>query len=363
MSEFAKVTIDGKRGLRQSIVNDISARIERRALLPGDRLPSVLQLSRSYDVSHVTIRSAILELGRRGYVISRARSGNYVAAQPVSNPATLGRQSHVPTDTLRADSAPPILIGTLAVSYQATPADAQPDDHHAHWVWSVLRGFEQAAGKYNAVTRYLNLPDPTRLHLDFPKFIGALREEKIAGLLIADVHDSPGFAEEVMQLAAIERLPIVYVSSGKTCAPPIHVYNDNVVGGEMAAKHLLSRGFQRLVFVSHVDAVWATERYNGVVKAWRKFGAFPTEQVAFWPSLDDRCHVIEIMLGEMKPAVVDAIRASVSTFDGRIGIVASNDPVARLVHDLLRERGLIIGKDYGLVGFDDEPPTRAASYY
>ncbi len=76
----------GKATLYQSVVEDITAQIERGILTPGERLPSMNALCEQYQVSDITVRAALKELGRRGLLESRRGSGFYVRAQCPQTP-------------------------------------------------------------------------------------------------------------------------------------------------------------------------------------------------------------------------------------------------------------------------------------
>ena len=60
----------------------ITAQIDSRALQPGDRLPTELQLAAAYGVSRTVVREAVHQLKSQGLVRSRQGSGVFVTAPP-----------------------------------------------------------------------------------------------------------------------------------------------------------------------------------------------------------------------------------------------------------------------------------------
>lgn len=70
---------------KQQIEADIKSLIEKGVLSPGDRLPSVRELSQRYGVSITPVNDAYSELIDSGWVESRPRSGYYVAVPPVNS--------------------------------------------------------------------------------------------------------------------------------------------------------------------------------------------------------------------------------------------------------------------------------------
>src|ERR1700674_16420 len=88
------------------IAERVSQQVARGSLRPGDRVPSLRQLSRQQRVSMSTALQAYLWLENRGYLESRPQSGFYVRA-PFS---TLIPEPHF------EDSKPqPTAIGTNAI--------------------------------------------------------------------------------------------------------------------------------------------------------------------------------------------------------------------------------------------------------
>src|SRR5918996_2315329 len=64
--------------LYEQVAGRLTDLIEKSALRPGDRLPSVRKASRQHRVSLTTVVQAYLTLENRGLVEGRPRSGFYV---------------------------------------------------------------------------------------------------------------------------------------------------------------------------------------------------------------------------------------------------------------------------------------------
>lgn len=69
---------DTKRYKYERIADDIGHLIESGAYRPGDRIPSVRQMSRARDVSITTVLQAYYLLEAQGLIVARPRSGFYV---------------------------------------------------------------------------------------------------------------------------------------------------------------------------------------------------------------------------------------------------------------------------------------------
>lgn len=67
-----------------AIVNDLRGLIQKGApgYLPGEQLPSTVDLAASYGVAHPTARRALERLSREGFVLSRPSVGHFVRHRP-----------------------------------------------------------------------------------------------------------------------------------------------------------------------------------------------------------------------------------------------------------------------------------------
>ena len=65
----------------EELAEEIAAMISTQLLLPGDKLPSVRQQHARRGVSPSTVFQAYYLLEARGMIVSRPRSGYYVAPQ------------------------------------------------------------------------------------------------------------------------------------------------------------------------------------------------------------------------------------------------------------------------------------------
>lgn len=65
--------------LYKTIENDIKEQIKNGKLLPGDKLPSEVEMMELYQASKMTVRKSISDLEQEGLIYSIQRVGNYVA--------------------------------------------------------------------------------------------------------------------------------------------------------------------------------------------------------------------------------------------------------------------------------------------
>src|SRR5579859_2777973 len=105
--------------LYRRIGEELKARIEAGEYAPGDRLPSELELARTYGVSRITSRQALDLLGAEGLLVRRQGMGSFVAARRVTQP--LVRLTDFVEDMAEAGLRPESQV--LAFAIENAPAD------------------------------------------------------------------------------------------------------------------------------------------------------------------------------------------------------------------------------------------------
>ena len=66
--------------LYQQVMDDLKGEIARGVYVAGSRIPSEMELAKSYGVGRVTVRRAIEELSRAGYLNRQQGRGTFVCA-------------------------------------------------------------------------------------------------------------------------------------------------------------------------------------------------------------------------------------------------------------------------------------------
>ena len=125
----------------------------------------------------------------------------------------------------------------------------------------------------------------------------------------------------------------------------IAVGSDNVLGGYMAAEHLLQTGRRSIAFLGDLRGIEIGERFAGARDAVAQFGGpAKLQHLAIHLSIDE-------MTGEIA-AGLDEIAGGID------GIVAASDAIALAAIRQLAERNYTVPKDIAVVGFDDLPMAR-----
>jgi putative molybdopterin biosynthesis protein len=116
--------------LYRQIAETIRSQIMQGELRPGDRLPSVREMTARWDCTVGTVQHAYQELVRQGLVTSRAGQGTHVAAKPPQHSETPMRRA---TLIHRAES---FLLEVLTAGY--APAEVEEAVRQALDRWRVV---------------------------------------------------------------------------------------------------------------------------------------------------------------------------------------------------------------------------------
>ena len=102
-------------------------RIARGVWRIGDRLPTLDDLVREFDVARVTVRQAVELLAREGLVVAQQGRGTFVIAVPVRDRwLKLETSLHALADVYRDDKPELVLIEEAAAAPTLEPADGRP---------------------------------------------------------------------------------------------------------------------------------------------------------------------------------------------------------------------------------------------
>jgi len=167
--------------------------------------------------------------------------------------------------------------------------------------------------------------------------IASMIEHGVSGLLISpdDVDGAEGL--EALRRAGIPAMQVLRRIDTRTDAFPFASL-DYATGGRRAAEHLLGRGFRRIAFVGGLENRPVTEeRMAGYLTAMAEAG-LGTVAVHGRPS---------------RAFGRDAALALHADHPGIDGVICFSDLVALGMLAGFAQRGLRVGRDLGLIGFDD----------
>lgn len=142
-----------KESRKQAVISAIRAKIDSRALVPGDRLPSVRGLAVSMKVAPATVVEAYERLVAEGMIHARRGSGYYVS-QSVLQPLTL-----MQAQTPQARAIDPLWVSRQALDAAETvlrpgcgwlPADWMPQEALSRAMRSLARADAMVLSDYGS---------------------------------------------------------------------------------------------------------------------------------------------------------------------------------------------------------------------
>jgi LacI family transcriptional regulator len=208
----------------------------------------------------------------------------------------------------------------------------------------VARGVDAVVEEHGSVLTLVDLGGDMQRQR---RHLANLEEQRVQGVLITPVDDEDPRLDELVARG----VPVVLVdrrsADGRRCSVAV----DDVLGGRLAAEHLIERGHRRLAFVAGPRAVrQVADRLQGASEAVAATAGAEPLVVVERPglSLEDGQEA-----GERLAAIDGATRPT--------AVFCANDLLALGVLQALTTAGLRIPEDVAIVGYDDIAYAAAAA--
>jgi LacI family transcriptional regulator len=179
-------------------------------------------------------------------------------------------------------------------------------------------------------------------------YLEHLQEQRVLGILITPVDP----ASAAIDVAVAKGTPLVIIDRARKSEDLCAVDVDDVLGGRLAAEHLIDMGHRRVAFVGGPLLIGQVmERYEGARQAWEDAGLPPED----------------LTLLECAALTVDAGRsagdqlAGIPTRRRPTAAFCANDLVALGLLQQCIRRGWRVPEDLAIVGYDDIEFAAAAA--
>ncbi|MET7762830.1 LacI family DNA-binding transcriptional regulator [Streptomyces sp. NPDC005393] len=199
----------------------------------------------------------------------------------------------------------------------------------------IYEGLDAAAAQHGYNTFVANTTDDPALRRER---LEELLARRVDGIVLGDARLD---GDDLVKILARRNVPYVLVS--RRLKGHLSVTTDDLLGGRLAADHLLELGHKRVAVVAGEPyASTGVERTTGFVRRYAEAG-LPVQQDYILTSRFDTAggHVAGAALLNLDP--------------GPTAIFAVNDTAAIGVIGALREHGLRPGADVAVVGYNDIP--------
>ena len=198
----------------------------------------------------------------------------------------------------------------------------------------VLSGMEEAAREKNY---HIILANTQRDYQKEEEAINLLLAKRVDGLLIAPVQDRDDDIKNLIDA----NIPFVVVGRDFKNIEVDAIYNDEVKGGFLATEYLIKKGHKRIALIDgFLYKSPAKGRLEGYKKALNKYRI----------SLDESL----ISVGDIN--IEDGYERTKQMLEKNLdftAIFAYNDMMAFGAMQAIKEKGLRIPEDIGLIGYDD----------
>jgi len=309
------------------VKNLIIDQIKAGEFKSGDIIPAETELCKIYDISRFSVRQAMMELVDEGYLERTRGKGTFVSNDlPQIKP-------------IKYELKNPILglvLGNLTAGFCGM----------------IFSGFQRQAWKRGYFTIACcseSSPDEEVLYID------RLIENQAKGIVLFPCNNSlidsklGQLKENDIYLGLIDR------NHGLNDVD--YTGSDNQGGAYSAVRHIGMQGFRNIVFVSDMSNVSSiNERLEGYMKAVEDLGMNAVTRINIKEDLSKYPYYMHrFFIEKLKEELIDLKKYL------PLGIFAINDGIAVQCINILENEGMIIGKDIGIVGFDNNPETQYMS--
>jgi DNA-binding LacI/PurR family transcriptional regulator len=297
---------------------DIRSQIEAGTLLPGDRLLLERALTEQYAVSSVTVKRALRDLAREGFVVRIKRKGTFVSPRKIDRPVAKPRTK------------------TLALII--------PDIEDL-FLSEIYRGLADVARRAGYAVSILSSDREIKKERDNIRTLGERAEQ---GAIIFPNWGRAN-AEQIFELKR-RQFPFVLVNRCFRDIQTNYVIADNCAGACEAVEHLIRLGHRRIGCIGWVECTAVEDRLRGYRLALGRH-AIPYDEMLVRGILDEERQNyagVEPASGgyqEMKQLLQLGQRPD--------AVFAVSDRLAVGAMRAITEAGLQIPGDVALVGFDD----------
>lgn len=283
----------------------IKEQIAEGILIPDKPLPSERELCTIYDISHITVRQALVELTKEGTLFRVPGRGTYVKD---------GKYFSNNVSALPLGVIIPETEGTLASSF----------------ISNFLLGIKSVSTKQNY---------PLMLYTESEaRYLTDIETGKIQGLILTD----PMSKDTRIMMLKNKNLPFVII--GNTNIEGVKsVNNDNVEIGSILATHLINSGDRRIGFINGpLHFTVSEDRLEGYKKALSENKISFEESIVKYGQFSE-----ENGYSNAKQLMQEGIDA----------IIGADDFIAVGALRAIKEAGLKIPEEIRLAGCNNSPFT------
>ena len=198
----------------------------------------------------------------------------------------------------------------------------------------VVQGVEEGCYQKGFSLILCNSGDQHERHLSY---LRTLMQKRIDALVVMTKSDDEIFNEQLKRLKTLPKILLDFELSVDGCA----IVDDSILGGTLAANHLLEHGFFKIgCLTGPVDHPRSRDRLKGFIEAVEVSGLSIRSD---WIIADDLS----------APGGYHAMKKLLQAEEQPNAVFACNDMMAIGAYRAIQERGLVVGRDISIIGYDD----------
>jgi DNA-binding LacI/PurR family transcriptional regulator len=313
-----------KKAIYMKIYNDLLKDIHNNKYSQGSRLPSELELSKTYGVSRITSKKAMEMLAEQELIVRKQGKGSFVLGQGYESDEAQGYEL--------SDSKEHKLIGVLMDSFGDNfggdillGIEKQCEQHGFDMVLKCSRG---------------NREEET-------KAIKRLLEIGVMGMVIMCVHDD-NYNNEILRMS-LRKFPVVLIDRKLKGVPLSCIGTDNFKAAKELTEYLINRGHKNICYVGpkSIETSTVADRLKGFIDSHLEHGIITNESywitdlVATLPSFHEE---------NLVQQDIEKVKNFILTHPETTGFFAVEFGIARIIYSAMRELG--VEKEKAMVCFD-----------
>lgn len=325
------------------VADDLRMRIIAGEWALNTPIPSRRALALEYGVALNTVGQAVSMLMTEGLLRADGRRSTLVAGAHAANMAGVEVRQGAARQQLQAT------IGIIATVYPYPNSE----QHDTQWAYRALLGCEAVlADEINVILQYYHhAPSLAAADAQLRTWLASMLEAGLDALIVIQ-QDSR--IEDCLQPVVDVGIPLICVTTDFPTLQATLVTYDQVETGYQAAQHLLHRGYRDLVFWAPVHLPWVEERLHGISRALTRSQGDAVTLTTVPHAPGD----LETVIADFTGYAYQEALTLLPTIPHGAGIIAMNDEIAAGILQAAHALGLVVGRDFGLLGFDDYPLAR-----
>ena len=339
----------------QRIEQELRRQIQQGRWQPEEPLPTRQALAQEFHVGMSTLQQAVTNLIATGTLRENGRST--LIGDGIERGAS--RRAVLDSASLPGHSFPSLPATTTVGIVGMMPTGEA--ESVSSWLPTLIRSVEKRLADEERGSHFFNRsPTPGSL-VPLEKAVTALLDNGAAGIVVV-LDDDVDSIRAAIEAAEAHRAPLVFITSEAIDLPVPHVFYDSRSAGHQAAQHLIRQGYRDLVFLSPFTTLWAAERLAGAKSAVQIANLTGVSLRVLSPEAEPTLWTTDLGSREVQQfyeqQTYEMALELLQERSSRPGIIASNDHMALGIARAAADLGLILGRDAGLVGFDDLPAAR-----